>query len=91
MNQKKRKTLVSSITSLQAGADGVRRALELMDDVLEDERDCYDSLPEGLQESERGLSMCDAIDHMEQASDSLHEALDLLEEAESDLNESVSS
>lgn len=91
MNQKKRKTLASSIAAIQSGMECVQQASQLVDDVLDDERECYENMPESFQDSGRGCSMSDAIDRLEEASDSLHEVLTMLEEAESNLDEAGSS
>ena len=90
MNRKKRQILASSIASIQSGLECVQQASQLVDDVLEDERACYENMPDSLQDSDRGCSMSEAIDHLEDASDSLHEVLTMLEEAESSLDEAGS-
>ena len=60
------------------------RLEELMQDIealQEEEQDCYDNLPESLQDSERGQAMQEAADNLEYAASSIQEALDYLEEA----------
>ena len=53
----------------------LQKVTELLDEVITDEQDAYDNLPEGIQESERGEAM-------EEGLDKLKEALDLLAEVE---------
>ena len=54
MNQKKRKTL-------QQARHMLEQASELVIQVRDDEQDSFDNLPEGIQESERGQMMEEAI------------------------------
>ena len=64
----------------------IRDAISSLYDDLEsvkiDEEDAFDNLPESLQESDRGESMQDAIDHLDSACDMLQEAIDELEDIE---------
>ena len=64
----------------------IREAISSLYDDLEsvkiDEEDAFDNLPESLQESDRGESMQDAIDHLDSACDMLQEAIDELEDIE---------
>ena len=48
--------------------------------MQEDEQDKFDNMPEGLQESERGEAMQEAIDAIETACGSLDDAIDTLQE-----------
>jgi len=73
MNAKQRKTLQGYVESL----DEIKCAI---DEMAEEEQDKYDNMPEGLQESERGEAMQEAIDNLESASSSLEEAIDYLNE-----------
>ena len=51
----------------------LQKVIDSLDNVITDEQDAYDNMPEGIQESERG-------EVMETGLDSLNEAKDLLEE-----------
>lgn len=51
----------------------IGRIIDSLQNVIADEQDAYDNMPEGIQESERG-------EKMEMGLDSLHEAIDTLEE-----------
>jgi hypothetical protein len=42
-----------------------------LDDILSEEQDAYDNLPESFQQSERGEKMQEAIDYLEEAKSSL--------------------
>ena len=73
MNAKGRKELQGLIEKL----DEVKTDLEFMQ---EDEQSKLDNLPEGIQDSERGEAMQNAIDQLEYACDSIQEAIDNLQE-----------
>jgi len=59
----------------------LEQASELVIQVRDDEQDSFDNLPEGIQESERGQMMEEAIDAMDSAMDSISEAIEHLDEA----------
>lgn len=74
MNKQRRKsldTLYTRIESLKAD----------LEDILSEEQEAYDNLPESLQDSERGETMYDAIDNLESAVADLEEAMDYIIEA----------
>lgn len=73
MNAQGRKEIAKHIASL----DEIKSRLESMRD---DEEMKYDNMPEGLQESDRGEQMQEAIDALENAVTSLEEAIDSLNE-----------
>ena len=73
MNAMQRKTLQGYVESLGE----IKNAI---DEMTEEEQDKYDNMPEGLQESERGEAMQEAIDNLESASSSLEEAIDYINE-----------
>lgn len=62
--------LIDALTSLRAD----------LDDVCRDEEYAFDNFPENLQGSQRGDDMQDAIDFMNDASDSIGEAIYQLSE-----------
>lgn len=49
-----------------------------LDNILDEEQNCYDNLPEGLIDSERGEAMSDNCDDLENAIDSLEEVIDYI-------------
>lgn len=73
MNAKQRKELQGYVDSLEE----IKSNIETM---MEDEQSKLDNMPEGLQESERGDAMQNAIDQLEYGSESLQEAIDNLNE-----------
>lgn len=73
MNKDRRKSIeriVDKINEIKADLTGVRN----------DEEEAYDNLPEGIQSSERGDSMQEAIEAMDDADGALQDAVDYLEE-----------
>lgn len=73
MNKQQRKELQGYVESL----DEIKCAIE---EMMDEEQDKFDNMPEGLQESERGEAMQEAIENLESASSSLEEAIDYLNE-----------
>jgi Zn-dependent M32 family carboxypeptidase len=51
-----------------------------METVLAEEENAFDSMPEGLQSSERGMNSEDAIDILSESVDKLKEIIDELSE-----------
>ena len=73
MNKIRRKTL----EQISAKLDEARCLLE---EVMEDEQDAFDSMPENLQGSERGEQMEEYIYTMQEGVDNLEELVSNLEE-----------
>lgn len=73
MNKERRKSIeriVDKLNEIQADLTSIRG----------NEEEAYDNLPEGIQSSERGGSMQEAIDAMDDADGSLQETIDYLTE-----------
>lgn len=73
MNKQRRKLI-------EDGYDLIMQGKSLIDTALEEEQECYDNLPEGIQMSDRGDEMQNNIDQLQECSDNLDEALSALEE-----------
>ena len=76
MNEKRRKKIVDVISQLQSISANLY-------DIQDEEQSCFDSLPEGLQSSERGEKMsedadtlCAAADDAESIADTLYEIIE---------------
>lgn len=74
MNKQRRKAL----DTLYRKIEELRQEVE---EVMDEEQDSYDNLPENLQGSERGEAMYEAIDNLDSACRSLDEAMDYILEA----------
>jgi predicted RNase H-like HicB family nuclease len=62
----------------------INQLVELEADVTtlgDTEREAYDNLPEGLQESDRGQAIDDAANMLENAANTLNQAITELEDA----------
>ena len=87
MNALRRKQIFVVLKKVEELDDLRLEIADLISDILSDEHDAYDNLPESLQESERGQAMEDAIDNLESAQEEIDELdlqdlIDYLEEAQ---------
>ena len=73
MNKTRRKELEKAI-------DLLGQAQEIVDCCAEEERDAYDNLSEGVQESERGMQMEENADNLEDASSNLQDVINQIQE-----------
>lgn len=74
MNNTRRK----QIAAIMAKLEELKEEVEALHD---EEQECFDNLPEGIQYSERGEAMEAAADNLDSAFSSIEEALEYLEEA----------
>ena len=72
MNKARRKEVVKAIEQIR----------KVVYDILSDEMDSYDNMPDGLKESQNGYNAEDAQSNLDNAIDSLEEAIQYLEEIE---------
>lgn len=72
MNKQNRKVIEGYINSLE----DIKQNIESM---LEDEETKFDNMPEGLQESERGEALQNAIDNLDSAISAIEEAVEYIE------------
>ena len=61
--------------------DSLEDIKQNIESMLDEENEKYDNMPEGLQESERGEAIQNAIDNLESASDAIGDAIDYLNDA----------
>jgi hypothetical protein len=71
MNAQRRKSL-EKVEAL------IAEARSLLDEVVTEEKDAYDNMPESLQNSERGETMYDNLSQLEDMVANLEEAEDTL-------------
>lgn len=74
MNKDKRKRLDVAISLLN-------QAKDVVEDVMNEEQEGFGNLTEGLQASDRGQQMEEAIGNMESAIASIEDAVEYIEEA----------
>ena len=70
MNKERRKAIRRTISNIES----------VLQDILSDEQEAYDNMPESLQESENGLIPSEAQENLEAAIDALEEAISCLED-----------
>lgn len=82
MNNTRRKRIASVIMSLRKFSDYdlIEDIKDEIGDILWDEEDAYNNMPENLQYSMRGENSSDAIDSLQEAVDALEEAIDIFNE-----------
>lgn len=73
MNRIRRKSLRAILGQMDELSTVLETVKEALQDVLNEEQEAYDNLPEGLQESDRGQQMQEYIDALEGVVDSLGE------------------
>ena len=73
MNRIRRKSLRTTLGQMDELSTVLETVKEALQDVLNEEQEAYDNLPEGLQESDRGQQMQEYIDALEGVVDSLGE------------------
>ena len=70
MNKERRKRVI----------DAIRKIEDLVQDILSEEEEAFDNMPEGLQMSENGIISEEAQESLDAAIDALEEAISYLEE-----------
>lgn len=82
MNKARRKRIASVIHTLENIIDYnlIESAKDELEDILWEEEDAYDNMPENLQYSMRGEASSEAIDSLQDAVDALEEAVDIIDE-----------
>ena len=64
----------------------IKRAIgdveQILQDVLDEERDSFENMPESLQESPNGQASVEAQENLEAAIDALEDAISYLEDIE---------
>lgn len=82
MNNTRRKMIASIIVNLRKFSDYglIEDIKNEIEDILWEEENAYDNMPENLQCSMRGEESSDAIDSLQEAVDTLDEAIDIFNE-----------
>lgn len=74
MNRYRRSILKTIVESLNKISEELR-------DVIDEETDAYENMPDNLKDGERGSSSSDAIEYLEEASSSIDDIIDTINEA----------
>lgn len=82
MNKARRKRIITVIRDLGNIRDYsfIESIKDEIENILWEEQDAYDNMPENLQYSMRGEESSDAIDSLQEAVDALDEAIDIFNE-----------
>ena len=78
MNNARRRRIDELKTQINFANNILKEVNKKLSSILDEEQDAFDNMPEGLQSSYRGMCSEDAIDNMEEASETLDEVIDLL-------------
>jgi len=82
MNNQRRKTITDLVKQIEAMKDKIEDEFkEASEQIAGEEQDAFDNLPEGLQESEKGQRMEEAVDAINEADQGFDEAISGLDEA----------
>lgn len=73
MNKERRKKIISAIAAMN-------KISIIIQNILDEEQDAYNNMPEGLQASENGIMSEEAQENLDAAIESLEEAISYLEE-----------
>ena len=87
MNIKRRKKIaliISEVTSLSEKMESILNDLET---IKSEEEECFENIPENLQDSERYTAAEEAVENLDSAYDTLQEAIDSLADVVSSLEE----
>lgn len=74
MNAERRKIINAQLEKLQDIQDSI-------ESLQSEEQECFDNMPESLQNSEKGQSASAAADLLQNAADSISEVMNYLEES----------
>lgn len=89
MNKQRRKGLALQADKLETLMAELANIKEEIESLRDEEDDAYNSLPESIQDSDRGCDMQENIDSLEEVIDALDSVNDELDEALSTLNEVI--
>lgn len=87
MNKQRRKQLAGAIEKLEQAVALIEEAKETVEFVNEEEQEAYDNLPESLQESERGQTIQENIDKLEDVVYNIESYIDEINDSVESLGE----
>lgn len=76
MNTERRKKLTDAIAY-------INKAVQIIEDVRDDEQDSFDNLPESLQSGDRGVLMEECIQGMDEILEGLDDCISNIEDVKS--------
>lgn len=87
MNAKRRKNIAFAIKDITLLSEKAESLLNDLESIKSEEEECFENIPENLQDSERYTAAEEAVDNLENACDTLQEAIDNLVDVISSLEE----
>ena len=76
MNNERRKKIDEAMGLLEKLKSDLESAMEIIQQVGEEEQECFDALTEGLQSSERGQRMAEVANELSEIADELQIDID---------------
>lgn len=80
MNDTRRKSLADIRSRIELALGELGNAKEELEDVINAEQEAFDNMPEGLQQADRGQTMEEGINALEESSSNLDDAINALED-----------
>lgn len=74
MNKKRRERLRDAIKLIES-------ASSIVENARDEEQECFDNLPENLKDYDKGLTMEEAIDFLDDAIDSIEKSVEYINKA----------
>lgn len=90
MNNARRKTIAAIVTDLTTRCDDLEGLLvPMVADVLDEEQEYLDAMPEAIQTGTKGDATQEVIDRIQEAHDRLEEAIEALRDVVTALEEAA--
>ncbi len=87
MNIKRRKKIALIISEVTSLSEKMESILDDLETIKSEEEECFENIPENLQDSERYTAAEEAVENLDSAYDTLQEAIDNLADVVSSLEE----
>jgi len=89
MNKERRKELCRAIDLLDEAKSKLEEATEIVQTCKDEEEECYCSLPESLQEGEKGDTMQENIDNLDEALTTIEDMPGTIDDAINSIQEAI--
>lgn len=87
MNAKRRKNIALIVKEIEELSEKMESILNDLETIKSEEEECFENIPENLQDSERYATAEETVDNLDSAYDTLQEAIDNLGDVVSTLEE----
>lgn len=89
MNKDRRKELSKAIGLLNGAKESIEGAKTIIETCKDEEQECYDGLPESMQEGEKGDAMQENIDDLDEAYYNIEDWPDTVDETVKKIQEAI--